>query len=530
VSRRRNERILWLSLIAIAALVRFGPVNSGLPYISYIDEGHVLHPVIGILEAKNFDSRIYTYPPLTSYLTVAAAKIYSPVYRLVHGHSLRNDLPREAEFHTELGDNYDLIAPPEIIWLGRLVVSGLSVGMVVAAGAIGKLVIGSRGRFIAMAFTALCPALVSRGSIVIIDTTAAFFALLALYLAQRLAGGWSMDRASWRLAAFSGLAAGLAFGAKYTVGAVFLAVLIVIATLRRPAKSKAILILITFGGLAAGMLIGVPAAVLHPATIIAELHTQAAFYQSIHSDQSYWRAAFSPSEIGIALMAAGLAGLIWMCWDRTTRSTALAWLGFALLLIAVVAWPSFQPFRNVLSLVPLLCIAAAFFCEKVWRYLEHREARYALLGGVACLVLLAGSFTRASAQYLTARVTHKDSRVQAVDWLEHHTTKETRVLGIRELAILPAEWKRVPAKSLVVSWFDAADALREQQFDYVVSGDFDIRYAADPGRWSAYRERWSAINAAMPAPVRFGAWPTPVVPYLWRTNDESIFILKPESR
>ena len=132
---RRNESILWLILVVLAAFLRFGPIGSNLPYIDYVDEGHVLHPAIGILQAKTFDSSVYTYPPLTSYLTIAAIKAYSPIYRIIHHHKISEDFPADRDFHTPLGDNYDLITPPEIIWLGRLVVACLSVGTVILSGA-----------------------------------------------------------------------------------------------------------------------------------------------------------------------------------------------------------------------------------------------------------------------------------------------------------------------------------------------------------------------------------------------------------
>ena len=118
--------------------LRLGPITSGLPYIDYVDEGHILHPAIGILKSKSFDSSVYTYPPLTSYLIVAAIKAYAPFYRIFHHHKLREDLPADQDFHTNLGDHYDLITPPEIIWLGRLVVACLSVGTVHPGGSAGE--------------------------------------------------------------------------------------------------------------------------------------------------------------------------------------------------------------------------------------------------------------------------------------------------------------------------------------------------------------------------------------------------------
>ena len=122
---------------------------------------------------------------------------------------------------------------------------------------------------------------------------------------------------------------------------------------------------------------------------------------------------------------------------------------------------------------------------------------------------------------------HRDSRVQAVDWLQQHATKEETILGIRELSILPAEWKRIAARSTVVPWFEASDLLERQRFDYVVTGEFDLRYASDPKAWSAYRDRWKAKVSPLAVQANFGQVVMAlIVPYLWRTTEERILILK----
>ena len=121
---------------------------------------------------------------------------------------------------------------------------------------------------------------------------------------------------------------------------------------------------------------------------------------------------------------------------------------------------------------------------------------------------------------------HSDTRVRAIDWLREHATKEQTILGIRELSILPAEWKRIAAQSVVVPWFDASDLLGQRRFDYIVTGEFDLRYSPDPNAWSAYRDRWNAKVSTLRVEASFGQVVTPVVPYLWRTNDERILIVK----
>jgi len=526
---KTKDSILWLVLVALAAIVRFGPIASGLPYIDYVDEGHILHPAIGILKSKSFDSSVYTYPPLTSYLTIAAIKAYAPFYRLFHHHELWIDLPPDQDFHTGLGDRYDLITPPEIIWLGRFVVACLSVGTVMIAGALAKLLGGSRAGFLAMLFTALCPALVSRGSILVLDTTATFFVIVALYFCERLRlVVASNNRAMWRNAALAGVAAGLAFGGKFTAGAVFAALLLTILTLPPAGKSKAILIVFAGAGLFIGIFCGVPGAVLHPEKIIGEIRGIAKFYQTIQSDQGYWSAALSGWEIGFPLMITGLAGIVWMLWNRSTRRAAVSWIVFALLLLSTLVSSRFQPFRNLLFAVPPLCIAAALVCDRLVEYLTQRDRRLALWPWLApaWISVVALSLAWFSSRHLQGRTSRIDTRVQAIDWLQQHATKDETVLGIRELEILPAEWKRVAARSMVVPWFEASDILRGQRFDYVVTGEFDLRYANDPAGWATYRDRWKAKVSTMPVQADFGQFATPVAPYLWRTNEERILVLK----
>jgi hypothetical protein len=515
----------------LAALLRLLPIGSGLPYIDYVDEGHILHPAIGILKARSFDSSIYTYPPLTSYLVVGAIKAYSPVYQLVHQRQLKDDLPSDQDLKTSLGNRYDLITPPEIIWLGRLVVAFLSIGTVLVAGALAKLIGGSRAGLLAMLFAALCPALVSRGSNLSLDPTGTFFVVVALYFCQRLriAAEAANSAAMWRVAALAGSVSGLAFAGKFTAGAVFVAVLVVIADLPTSWKTRLRLIVVAGTGLFVGAFCGVPAAVLHPEKIIGELRYITSFYQTIRSEHGYWQAAFSAAEIGAPLMIAGLAGMIWMLWNRPTRNVVVSWIAFAVVLFLGFASSSFKPFRNLLPLVPLLCIAGALLCVWLAEHLKSRIKRPLISSGLivaGMILVIALSLAWPSARHLQWRIRRVDARVRAIDWLRQHATNEQTVLGIRELAILPAEWKRVAAQTTILSWFEAADLLQRQRFDYIMTGEFDLRYAPDPNVWSEYRDLWKNKTSPLPVAASFGEVSTPVVPYLWRTNDERILILR----
>jgi hypothetical protein len=189
------------------------------------------------------------------------------------------------------------------------------------------------------------------------------------------------------------------------------------------------------------------------------------------------------------------------------------------LLLSAIVSSNFQPFRNVLPLVPPLCIAAALLLARI----RLASASWVVPVLTAVIGLSLGW---PSAAYLRARMSHIDARVQAIDWLQQHARKGEKVLGIGELAILPAEWKRISANFTVVLWSEAADLLERGQFDYVVTGEFNLRSAPDADRLSAYLVRWKEKTAPLPVQAGFGAVATPIVPYFWRTNDERILILR----
>jgi dolichyl-phosphate-mannose-protein mannosyltransferase/glycosyl transferase family 22 (putative mannosyltransferase) len=524
VLTRRYESILCLIVLALAALLRLAPIASGLPYIDYVDEGYALHQAIELLNKRTFDPGWHGYPSLPAYLTAGTLIIEGPIYRRVHGHGFRKDLPREDRAYASQRDDYDLISPPELIIAGRFVAVALSIGTVILAGVIATRLGGKTAGILALLITAVCPALVSRASNVIVDTFATFFALLALYFCERL---WSNKSSNVANAVVAGLAAGLAVASKYTAGAVFIAVLAVIWTLPVTRSSRARFMLLASAGLLIGIAVGAPATILKLPAVMRDVAITASNYGIINSSPGYFGQAVSGSELGWPLTIAGCAGIVFMFRRKSTRSTALSWSLFVLLLLAIFLGKPFQAFRNLLPLVPLLCIAAAIVFSDLIDWARRGAPPWlrfgltvALIGG--CVVSLGFSSFRQAQR----RMAHPDTRIQAIDWLQQHAAKEERILGIRELAILPAEWKRLAASSTVVSWFEASDLLEREQFDYVVTGDLDLRYAPDADQSSAWLARWKQKTALLPAQADFGSVVTPVVPYLWRTNDERILILR----
>jgi 4-amino-4-deoxy-L-arabinose transferase-like glycosyltransferase len=521
---KAKDSILWFVLVALAAVVRLAPITSGLPYIDYVDEGHVLHQTIDAFNNRSLDVYWYGLPPLPAYCTGAILLGYGPFYRHFHGHRFQTDLPPARSFPSSKL-NYDFIAPVELIVAGRMATAGLSIASVILAGIFATRLATKRAGLLAMLLVAVCPSLVTRGSIVIVDTFATFFALLVLYFCARIQA--EASKPVWRDVALTGVATGLAFASKYPATTVGVAVILTILMLPVRWGRRLQLLFLAAAGLLFGILLGAPMTFLQPITVWRDIVANVRAYNEIPFSGGYFVQAISTIELGVPLLLVGSVGIILMLWKAKRRTVALGWISFAALLMASYMGKSFRPFRSFLPLIPPLCIAAAIAFSNLIDW--TRKGSRPLLGMGLTVVLISCcvvSLGLSSFRQVRQRMAHLDSRTRAIDWLQQHATKEASILGIGELMILPAEWKRIAARSTIVPWSEAADVLRRQRFDYVVTGEFDLRYVIDPKDSSAYRDVWKERVSALGIEADFGQVATPVVPYLWRTNDERILILK----
>jgi len=358
-----HDSAYWLGsavVLLVAAILRVAPAFHSLPYIDYIDEGYVLQQSIELLSHRTLDTRGYAYPPLPAYLTSIATLAYAPLYYLRHGHSLRHDLPRDKQLHTAEGDNYDLIAPPEIILAGRLVAILLGLGTVALTGVLAADLTNRRVAILAMLTAAVCPALVSRSSNVITDTFATFFAVLASYLSILMLREAERTRASI-LSICAGIAVGLAFACKYTIALSFGSVFI--AAVFHP--KVCLRVQLTAGavaGLIVGSVMGSPLIFIKPLQVWHNFESATRNYSTIFSSPGYFGQAVQTTELGWFLTVTGCVGIIILLLGTLkTRLFVHGWLIFAAGLFVILGFRPFQPFRNLLPLVPepMICYKAA---------------------------------------------------------------------------------------------------------------------------------------------------------------------------
>lgn len=523
----RYWTLSWLLIVLVSIALRVLPMSGGLPYIGYVDEATVLHPVIKLLKSGGWDPHKYNYGSLNYYLILGLVYLYNPIYYLIHGHFLQSDLPQSLFQFGVQSSYYDLVSPPELIVLGRIVVCILSIGTVALSGALAHSIGGRRAGITAAFLAALCPALVTRGSIVIVDSIATFFSTAAFYFMCRLSQ-YSLDKieqlqapiSPMRDAVLTGFMIGLAFVSKYTAAAVLLSAFFSILFCNVRLRVKFTLIMLCgIGFLAAGFL-GMPALFLRFPDVLAAIKTHQMLYIIIISRVGYIRSALSAFEVGVPLAAAAFTGIIFMLVRRGTRNTAISWIVFGLVLGISMSGYSFKPFRNMLPLVPLVCVSTALLLKAGislpgWR----RVASFFVLAGLvfSLIVQLTPSFKE--------KINKVDSRVELVNWLKTNTQHGQKVLVVQELAVLPSELEQIHTEVQVAPWQEALDRVKKGEFHFVVTGLFDL-IASDSPELQEYNQRWKNFTATKTTRATFGKQPTKSHPYFWRGNDQLLRVIE----
>ncbi len=438
-----------LGILGLAFVLRIIPLWSCLPYLSYVDEGHVLHPVMTLLKTKSWDPAWYRYPSLPIYAIAAAATAARPLYRLVHGRSLLEAIPDEA-FKPKEDRTYDLIAPPELILAGRVLTLLFSLGIVAATYALGVRAGGPAAGLWGALLAAVAPSLVTRSAIVLVDPFSACLSTIALVFADRLRT--ETERLT-RIALLAGAVSGLAFTAKYTAAAVSLAVAAAIAMRESPARERIRLLVVSGAGFVGATLAAMPAFALRIRSVLQALRSEEFFYWQARTVEGYVRTGLRFFELGIPFVLVALAGLVLLAARKESRRATIPWLAFAGPLLALLLIPRFQPFRNVLPLLPILCVGAGASIAAAIAAIRDRSpiAKAAIWTAAVGLVISLGAESSSLQKESAGRI---DARVLAVDWLARETRHAERVLLVGELALLPSEIQRIPATVEVQQWSD----------------------------------------------------------------------------
>ena len=92
--RARRPRAFGLAVVVILLValgVRLIAIGSGLPYSSYIDEGHFLHPTAHMIANDTFKGGHYQHPYEHPSLLYDATAVGAETYRLLGGHEIKKE-------------------------------------------------------------------------------------------------------------------------------------------------------------------------------------------------------------------------------------------------------------------------------------------------------------------------------------------------------------------------------------------------------------------------------------------------------
>jgi hypothetical protein len=500
--------------LALGGALRWPGIATGYPYLTYVDEGHFLHSVRETLATGRWEPDANAYPELPIQILAKTAIVLSPLAGKLA------IAPPVAEARSGM-TFYDRLEPPELILLGRSVSWLLSLGIILLTGLLGRRLAGGSAGVVAAWAAALAPALVMRGAIAMVDTYATFFALAALVVVPLEGGRRFLTRA---LAA--GACGGLAVISKYPAAAVLPAIAITLVLLPATGwRRKLQAVALAAGGalLAVGGLMPSTwrqtAAVLHRITWHTSIYsvkvTQSLLNQ-VFVRQEFDLPQIGTPELGFVLVAAAVAGMAVLLARRETRPFAIGLLVFVTLLVALTVRYSFQVFRNVLPMVPVVCAAAGVAVAGLGASLGRlRITTASALAGLLALFLPAAL---ASARERTGLV---DSRRLAVEWLLANRRPETPVLIAAEAAIPAGEIARLGSKATLAAWTEWPRRLRQARPKFLLTGDLrvDNLPLIPPADRAWILRRYRVVATYGTDAAESGTW-------AWRGNHLRVWVLQ----
>ncbi len=462
---RRRRWSWWLALgavLLVAAALRIPAVRAGYPYLAYVDEGHVMRPAMKQIATGRWEPAENHYPQLASRAITIAA----------HATALAVDPFRSTPLLAPAqkpGYFWDVIKPAELLLVARGLTVLLSLAVVLMAGLYARRLAGDAAGVVAATAAALVPALVVRGSIVIVDAYTTFFTLAALFLVSTVE-----EPRQWRRVVLAGACCGLAAVAKYPAGMVGLAV--VLRLLLMPwswGRRVGYAALAGAAGLVAAVA-AMPSLITKGDTILKRMLVEHAGY-SVNQTGSYWHQAvrraewdlpFEGPEIGYVFLFLGIAGIGVAVAVRRWRRDGVAWALFVALMVGFHASYAFQVFRHLLPVVALGCVAVGV----LFAWLGERLRRPQLVAALA-VALLVALFAVEDFDYVVERARLRDTRTQAIDWLVRHREPAHKVLVLGEAPMHPDELLRLGPRILVQRWEQARLAVMRAEPRFLLVPD-----------------------------------------------------------
>src|SRR5262249_55360141 len=132
----------------------------------------------------------------------------------------------------------------------------------------------------------------------------------------------------------------------------------------------------------------------------------------IRNDSGFAASRLLPTELGFVYILLAAIGLVGALTERQWASTIWGWLALVSVSLILFGHYPYQPFRNLLPVVPLASIAVALLYVRV-RERVGRSGWVDAVGFIALVWILAVPMVG----YAWERLHVVDSRTTAMDWL-----------------------------------------------------------------------------------------------------------------
>ena len=478
--RRPPDWIALSAILAVAAAARLWFLTSGVPHAVGIDEPQVVDRALRILRTGDWNPHVFDYPTLVIYLHAVVA-----IVRFLWG-ALSGDW-----------GSLDAFSITAVYGAGRFVAAAIGVATVWITWRLARDLSSRAVALFAAAQLAVSPLHVRESHYVLTDVPMTALTMLALWLALR--AGRLQTTAAY---AWAGAACGLAAAAKYTGGAVFVAVAATWLQQERASPDRWRKALAIAGATVLAFLLAAPYTLLDMPGFLDGFAKQFARFASPPlSGEPVWLTYvkhLSPPSARWRVPLA-VAGMTILLWRHRTRRVWAPTIVFACVFFYLLSTHAHVFGRYALPLVPVLCILTAVTVAEVMRALTRRPALSkpwpARLLWTAVVAALLWAPASESVQWLEG-LKRSDTRGMAVDWLKAGVPRGARIAveNSGPTYLDQAGFRVVSSEVLIdrpLDWF-------RQRADYLVIS------AADLSRYGDYVGAGPTVFQAMPSAQRWG--------------------------
>ena len=409
-----------VGVIVFGLWLRYPLVGGGMPYFYSEDEGHHFNRLVNMVKAGDLNPHYFNKPSLHFYLrmpAVAAAFLWSA--RADELQSIQ-DIDTENPFGLA-GYAWGVSHPRIVMWV-RSVSIILSLLIILVTFLLTAWLVRSPWIAVGAAWLVACsPALVTDSAKIGVDTLMTFMCLLTIYFAIR-----TVREPTLGLIVLTGLCAGLAISSKYNAAPIIVLPLAACVLSRQCTALGAAAALTTP---VLGFFIGTPFAVIDIPQFLDGMAFEVRHYGVLGHGAAtgepglpqarFYLGWMTNAAAGALPTALGILGTVAIVWRR--GRTGGLFLLFPLLFGILMVNQKVNFTRNMLVMIPVVCVLALVTVEEMTRWLISRKwpPRVPSVALVPVLVLLVSlePLARSIGEHRDRISLAPDNRVAVSSWL-----------------------------------------------------------------------------------------------------------------